>query len=138
VKTVVPNGALRTNKVLMYTGVIHPWSRPTNYSYKNQYLIYIKRIKNVTPLHLHTRLFKRFRKGERGRLESRGVYNLICRSLFYYYSDLLYYSTMFPSKRGGGEGEGEGDSERETDRERGREIVRERGIERGGGRGRGG
>jgi hypothetical protein len=42
-----------------------------------------------------------------GRSESKGGCNLICRSLFHYYSDLLYYSTVFPSKREGGE-EGEG------------------------------
>jgi hypothetical protein len=70
---------------------------------------------------LDIHLFKPFKKGGRGRSESREVYNLICRSLFHYYSDLFYYSTMFPSKRK------EGDSEREGDRERGR-GRRERGI----------
>jgi hypothetical protein len=27
----MPNGALRTSKVLVYTGLIYPWSRLTNY-----------------------------------------------------------------------------------------------------------
>ena len=57
----------------------------------NRLLMHTKRIKSYTPLHLHIRLFKRFQKGGRGRLESRGVCNLICRSLFYYYGDLFYY-----------------------------------------------
>jgi hypothetical protein len=56
--------------------------------------MYIKGSKKSTPLHLYIRLFKRFQKEERGRLESRGVYNLIYRSLFYYYSN---YSTSLPS-----------------------------------------
>jgi len=49
-----------------------------------------------------------FKKGGRGRSESRGVCNLIYRSLF-------YYSAMFPSKRR------EGDSKREGETERGGE-----------------
>jgi hypothetical protein len=56
--------------------------------------MHTKGSKKSTPLHLHIRLFKRFQKGGRGRLESRGVCNLICRSLFYYYSN---YSTSLPS-----------------------------------------
>jgi hypothetical protein len=65
-----------------------------------------------------------FKKGGRGRLESRGVCNLICRSLFYYYGDLFYYSTMFPSKREGGS-EKEGDRERQRETERDRERYKE-------------
>jgi len=101
----LPNGALQTNKVLVYTGLIYPWSWLTNYLYKNQYLIHTKRCKKVPPLHLHIRLFKRVQKGGRGRSESRGFCNLICRSLFHYYSDIFYYSTVFPSKRRKGESE---------------------------------
>jgi hypothetical protein len=77
----------------MRTGVIDPWSRLTKYSSKNQLLMYIKRCKKVPPLHLHIRLLSGFKK----RRESRSikVCNLICRSLFCYYSD---YSTIcFPS-----------------------------------------
>jgi hypothetical protein len=48
-----PNGALWTNKVLMHTGFIYPWSRLTDYSYEKQYLMHTKRIKSWTPLHLH-------------------------------------------------------------------------------------
>jgi hypothetical protein len=55
-----PNGALQTNKVLVCTRLIYPWSRLTNYLYENQYLMHTKRIKNETPLQLHIRLFKRF------------------------------------------------------------------------------
>jgi hypothetical protein len=61
-----PNGALQTNKVLVHTGFIYPWSRLTNYSYENQYLMHTKPIKSWTPLHLHIRLFKRFQKGGAG------------------------------------------------------------------------
>jgi hypothetical protein len=34
-----PNSAPQTNKVLVFTGSIYPWSRLKNYSYKNEYLI---------------------------------------------------------------------------------------------------
>jgi hypothetical protein len=62
-----PNGALQTNKVLVCTGLIYPWPRLTNYLFENQYLMYTKRIKNETPLHLHICLFKRGLKGGRER-----------------------------------------------------------------------
>jgi hypothetical protein len=55
--------------------------------------MHTKRIKNVTPLHLYIAYLSGFKRGGRGR----GVCNIICRSLFHYYSDLFYYSTMFPS-----------------------------------------
>jgi hypothetical protein len=68
------------NKVLVCTGLIYPWSRLTNYLYKNQCLIYTNHYKSRTPLHLYIRLFKRFQRDGRGRSESKGVYNLIYRS----------------------------------------------------------
>jgi hypothetical protein len=61
-----PNGALRTNKVLMRTGFIYLWSRLTKYSYKKHHT---KGSKKVTPLHVHIRLISEFKKrgGGRGR-----------------------------------------------------------------------
>jgi len=41
-----PNGALWTNKVLVWTGLIYPWSRLTNYLCGNQYLMYTKESKS--------------------------------------------------------------------------------------------
>jgi hypothetical protein len=52
--------------------------------------MHTKPIKNDTPLHLHICFLKR----GAARQDSRGVCNLICRSLFHYYSD---YPTSFPS-----------------------------------------
>jgi hypothetical protein len=46
---------------------------------------------------------------------------MICRSLFHYYGNLFYYSTIFPSRRGGG---------RDSEREGGRERPKEQGEER--------
>ena len=54
---------VRTNKVLMRTGFIYPWSQLINYSYEKQYLIHIKPIKKSAPLHLHIRLFNWFQEG---------------------------------------------------------------------------
>jgi hypothetical protein len=85
--------------------------------------MYIKRIKNSPPLYLHIAYLSGFKKGGRGQ----GVYNLICRSLFYYYGEvtiLLYFLLLFPLytpfqyaffysiyKRGGDRG-GKGGTER--------------------------
>jgi hypothetical protein len=87
-----PNGALRTNKVLMYTGSILVL---TNKLFIRKAILNVyKMVGRECTLALVYRLFKRIQKGGRGWSESRGVCNLIYRSLFYYYGD---YSTSIPS-----------------------------------------
>jgi hypothetical protein len=59
--------------------------------------MHIKLIKNETPLHLHTAYLSGFKRGGRSaRQESRGVSNLIYKSLFHYYGDYST-STFLPS-----------------------------------------
>ena len=87
-------------------------------------------------LALAYRLFKQFQKGGGWGVVSRGrggVCNLICRSLFYYYGDLFYYSTIyFLLKERNRERDRERDrgKDREKNREKNREKDRERNIER--------
>jgi hypothetical protein len=60
--------------------------------------MHIKRCKSCTPLHLYITYLSGFKKG--GGVGRKLGGSVTCRSLFHYYSDLFYYSTMFPSKRG--------------------------------------
>jgi hypothetical protein len=91
----VPNGALWTNKLLMHIRLIYPWSRLTKLFIRKAIVMHTNCYQKGYTFALTYRLFQRFQKGVGD--GSRGVYNLICRSLFHYYSDLFYYSTMFPS-----------------------------------------